>query len=103
MCRYHLNPGGSVTLWMSLGESNLDTTKSLIATFFEVFPNGILWSNERERTGYDAVLFAQVEPTVIDIDELQRRLVRTDHRLVKQSLREMGLWAPKGFEGEEEK
>jgi spermidine synthase len=103
MCRDHLNPGGSVTLWMSLGESNLDTTKSLIATFFEVFPNGILWSNERERTGYDAVLFGQVEPTVIDVDELQRRLVRPDHRLVKQSLREMGLWAPKGFEGEEEK
>ena len=27
---------------------NLDTTKSVIATFFQVFPHGILWSNERE-------------------------------------------------------
>jgi spermidine synthase len=103
MCRDHLNPGGSVTLWMSLGESNLETTRSLIATFFEVFPNGILWSNERERTGYDAVLFGQVEPTVINIDDLQQRLVRPDHKRVKQSLREVGLWSPKGFEGEEEK
>ncbi len=102
MCRDHLKPGGIVTLWMSLGESNLDTTKSLIATFFEVFPNGILWSNERERFGYDAVLFGQVEPTVIDVDELRRRLVRPDHRRVKQSLRDVGLWEPKGFEGEEE-
>ncbi len=102
MCRDHLNPGGSVTLWMSLGESNLDTTKSLIATFFQVFPNGIMWSNERERFGYDAVLFGQVEPTVIDVDELQRRLVRPDHRRVRQSLLEVGLWEPKGFEGEEE-
>ena len=71
MCRDHLNPGGSVSLWIPLYESNLDTTKSVIATFFQVFPDGILWSNEREGDGYDAVLFGQVEPTVIDVDELQ--------------------------------
>jgi spermidine synthase len=102
MCRDHLNPGGSVCLWIPLYESNLDTTKSVIASFFQVFPHGILWSNERagygsdaiwsnERYGYDAILFGQVEPTVIDIDELQRRLDRPDHRLVKQSLREVGF------------
>jgi spermidine synthase len=101
MCRDHLNPGGSVSLWIPLNESNLDTTKSLIATFFQVFPNGILWSNERERYGYDGILFGQVEPTVIDVDELQRRLVRPDHKRVKQSLLDVGLWEPKGFEGEE--
>ena len=76
MCRDHLNPGGSVCLWIPLYESNLDTTKSVIATFFQVFPHGILWSNEREGYGYDAILFGQVEPTVIDVDELQRRLDR---------------------------
>jgi spermidine synthase len=102
MCRDHLNPGGSVALWLPLGESDLETTKSLIATFFEVFPYGILWSNERERFGYDAVLFGQVEPTVIDVDELQARLARPDHQSVKKSLRDVGLWEPKGFEGEEE-
>jgi spermidine synthase len=101
MARDHLNPGGSVSLWMPLVESDLDTTKSLIATFFQVFPDGILWSNERDRSGYDAVLFGQVEPTVIDVDEVQKKLARPDHRLVKQSLREVGLWEPKGFEGEE--
>ena len=63
----------------------------MIATFFQVFPHGILWSNEHEGRGYDAVLFGQVEPTVIDVDELQRRLDRPDHRLVKQSLREVGF------------
>ena len=46
MCSDHLNPGGSVSLWIPLYESNLDTTKSVIATFFKVFPNGILWSND---------------------------------------------------------
>ncbi len=102
MCRDHLKPGGSVSLWMPLVESDLETTRSLIATFFQVFPEGILWSNERERFGYDAILFGQAEPTVIDVDGLQRRLVRPDHRLVKESLREVGLWEPKGFDGEEE-
>ncbi len=99
MCRDHLNPGGSVCLWIPLYESNLETAKSVIATFFQVFPNGILWSNEREGYGraserdvaYDAILFGQVEPTVIDVDELQRRLDRPDHQLVKQSLREVGF------------
>lgn len=91
MCRDHLNPGGSMSLWIPLYESNLETTKSVIATFFQVFPQGILWSNEREGIGYDAVLFSQVEPTVIDVDAFQRRLDRPDHRLVKQSLRDVGF------------
>ncbi len=102
MCRDHLNPGGSVSLWIPLYQSNLDTAKSVIATFFQVFPSGILWSNEREgygsdalwsdeRYGYDAVLYGEVEPTVIDIDALQQRLDRPDHQSVKQSLREVGF------------
>ena len=91
MCRDHLNPGGSVSLWVPLYETNLESTKSVIATFFQVFPNGIVWSNERDGMGYDAVLFGQVAPTVIDVDELQRRLDRPDHQLVKQSLREVGF------------
>jgi spermidine synthase len=102
MCRDRLNPGGSVSLWFPLVESNQDTAKSVIATFFQVFPKGILWSNEREGLGgfggderfaYDAVLFGQVEPTVIDVDGLERRLDRPDHRLVQQSLREVGFGA----------
>jgi len=91
MCRDHLNPGGSMSLWIPLYESNLDTAKSVIATFFQVFPHGILWSNQREGYGHQAMLFGQVEPTVIDVDLLQRRLDRPDHQLVKQSLREVGF------------
>jgi spermidine synthase len=91
MCRDHLNPGGIVTLWMPLYESNLDTTKSVIATFFKVFPNGIVWSNEREGEGHDAVLFGQAEPTVIDVDRLQVRLDRPDYELVRESLLEVGF------------
>ncbi|MGO9915160.1 MAG: fused MFS/spermidine synthase [Isosphaeraceae bacterium] len=91
MCRDHLKPGGIVCLWTPLYESNLETTRSVIATFFQVFPHGILWSNERDGEGYDTVLFGQVEPTVIDVDEMQRRLDRPDHQLVQESLREVGF------------
>jgi spermidine synthase len=80
-----------MSLWIPLHESNLDTAKSVIATFFKVFPHGILWSNEREGPGYQPVLFGQIEPTVIAVDELCARLDRPDHQLVKQSLREVGF------------
>jgi spermidine synthase len=90
-CRDHLNPGGIVSLWIPLYESNLETTKSVIATFFQVFPHGLLWCNEPGGVGYDAILFGQIEPTVINVDELQGRLDRPDHRLVKQSLHEVGF------------
>jgi len=91
MCRAHLKPGGSVCFWIPLYQSSLETTKSVYAAFFKVFPHGMVWSNRREGEGYDSILFSQVEPTVIDVDALQRRLDRPDHQLVKQSLRELGF------------
>jgi spermidine synthase len=91
MCRDHLNPGGSVSLWIPLYECNLETARSVIATFFQVFPLGIIWSNERASTGYDAILFGQAGPTVIDIDALETRLEHPDHEHVKQSLFEVGF------------
>jgi spermidine synthase len=91
LCRDHLKPGGSLCHWNPLYASNLETTMSLTATFFQVFPHAILWSNEREGEGFDTVLFGQAEPTVIDVDELQQRLDRPDHEAVKQSLRQIGF------------
>jgi len=91
MARDRLNPGGSVSLWIPLYESNLETAKSVIGTFFEAFPNGIIWSNDREGITYDAVLYGQVEPTVVDLDEFQARIDRPDHAAVKRSLREVGF------------
>ena len=101
MCRDHLNPGGSVGLWIPLYNTNLDSSKSVIATFFQVFPHGIVWSNYREGTGYDIVLFGQVEPTVIDVDEFQERLDRPDHQLVRESLRDVGFGEGLDWEVEE--
>jgi spermidine synthase len=91
MCRDHLKPGGVMSLWMPLYESNIETAKSVIATFFQVFPNGILFSNDTNGEGYDAVLLGQVEPTVIDLDVLQAKLNSAEYWPVKESLMEVGF------------
>jgi spermidine synthase len=89
MCKKRLNPGGVVTLWLPLYESDAATAKSAIATFLEVFPHGTVWSNDSNGAGYDIVMFGQVEPTVIDLDEMRNRLERPDHRPVLDSLQEV--------------
>jgi len=91
LCKRHLNPGGMVTQWVPLYESNMATVKSEIATFFEVFPDGTLWSNDDMGEGYDLVLLGQVGPLEVDVETLQQRLSRADHRAVAQSLRDVGL------------
>jgi spermidine synthase len=91
MCKEHLNPGGVMSLWIPFYESNDASAKSVLGTFFKVFPNGILWSNDMTGDGYDAVLFAQVEPTKINIDDLQARLDSAPYAAVKQSLAEAGF------------
>src|SRR5205085_2540575 len=59
----HLNPGGVVTLFVQLYESNREAVKSEVATFFEAFPNGVIWGNTNQGVGYDMVLMGQVEPS----------------------------------------
>jgi spermidine synthase len=91
MCRDHLNPGGVMALWIPFYESSDETAKSLITTFFEVFPEAIIWSNDDNGSGYDAVLFAQLGGTEIDIDELQNKLDDPNHAKVKASLKHVGF------------
>src|SRR5207237_8380509 len=85
LCKRRLNPGGVVTQWVQLYESDVATVKSEIATFFEAFPNGTVWTNTSGGEGYDIVLLGQVEPAKIDLDELSRRLQQKDHEAVVQS------------------
>lgn len=93
MCKEHLNPGGVMALWIPLYESDNETVKSIIATFFQVFPNGIFFSNDKKGRGFDAVLLARVEPTRIDLDKLHERLKRADYANVRESLIEVGFGA----------
>jgi len=90
-CKHHLKPGGVITQWVPLYESDPDTVKSEIATFFDVFPNGTIWANDNNGQGYDVVLLGQVEPTKIDVDALQARLDRPDYAKVRASLQQVGF------------
>jgi spermidine synthase len=90
MCKAHLNKGGVMALWIPLYENNSDSAKSIIATFFKVFPNGMLFSNDLTRgQGYDAVLFGTDEPCQINVDEIQQFL--DSHPKVKTSLTDVGF------------
>jgi spermidine synthase len=91
MCRRHLNPGGAITQWVPLYESSVDTVRSEIATFFEVFPGGTIWSNDYEGQGYDVLLLGQADATTIDLEAMEQRLDRAEHSDVAQSLAEVGF------------
>ena len=86
-----LNPGGAVTLFVQLYESNTEAVKSEIATFMEAFPNGVVWGNTNNGAGYDLVLLGQVEDTKIDVDAIQAKLQRPEYAPMAQSLREIGM------------
>ena len=91
MVKSHLNPGGVVTQWVPLYESDDTTVKSEIATFFEVFPYGTVWANNVNGQGYDIVLVGQLEPPIFDLDALQARLDRPDYARVKTSLKDVNM------------
>jgi spermidine synthase len=91
LCKQRLNPGGVVTQWVPLYESDADTVRSEFATFFDAFPEGTVWGNTINGDGYDVVLLGQDGPTQIDLDALDKRLRREDHANVVQSLNDVGL------------
>ncbi len=90
LVKRHLNPGGLVTQWVPLYETDTPTVKSEIATFFDVFPDGTVWGNENNG-GYDSVVMGGAEPMKIDLDAIRARLARPDHREVGRSLYEVGF------------
>jgi spermidine synthase len=91
MCKRHLKPGGVMSLWMPLYESSPATAKSLIATFFQVFPNAVIFSNDEHLEGYDAVLLGQAQPSPINVDRIQDLLDSSNYSAVRDSLREVGF------------
>jgi spermidine synthase len=91
LVKQHLNPGGVITQWVPLYESDPETVKSEIKTFFDAFPNGTIWGNDISGGGYDIVLLGQVDPAKIDVDAIQARLDRPDGERIARSLREVGF------------
>ena len=60
IARAHLNPGGIVTQWVPLYETDLRSVKSEIATFAQVFPDTTLWNPDLLEEGYDLVALGRV-------------------------------------------
>jgi spermidine synthase len=87
----HLNPGGTISLWVPLYECSIEAAKSQIATFIKAFPNGTLWGNTPEGAGYDLVLMAKQGDPTIDLAQLTDRLSRHDYLDVKYSLEDVGI------------
>ena len=78
-------------MFVQLYESSPEAVKSEIATFFEVFPNGVIFGNEYMGEGYDTVLLGQLEPGPIDVAAIEERLSEPRFEVVRQSLSEVGF------------
>lgn len=87
----HLNPGGVVTIFVQLYQTSEEAVKSELSTFFEVFPEGIVFGNTEYGEGYDLVLLGQATPGPINVDAVEERLRRPEYSAVAQSLSELGF------------
>ncbi len=91
MERDHLAPGGLVTQWVPLYESDAAAVKSELATFFSVFPDGTVWANAIDGQGYDLFVLGSKGRLHIDADALQREFDSPALAKVAQSLRAVGI------------
>ena len=91
LVKSHLKPGGVAAQWLPLYESDEETVKTELATFFEVFPEATVWSNFLNGDGYDLVLLGRVDESPVNIEDLQQRLTQAAYRGVSASLAEAGF------------
>jgi spermidine synthase len=91
VAKAHLNPGGVVTLFVQLYESNDAAVKSEVATFLDAFPGGMVFANTSNGLGYDLVLLGQAEPKPIDIDRVEARLHYPANAAIANSLGQIGI------------
>jgi spermidine synthase len=92
VARQHLNPGGVMTLYVQLFESSPETVKSEVATFFDVFPEGLIFGNTFEGRAIDTVVVGQVEKPEIWLDSIEETLRHPAYAAVDQSLMQAGLY-----------
>src|ERR1039458_9712705 len=69
----------------------MDTVKSEIATYFDVFPDGSIFANELNGGGYDLAMPGRAGPTKMDVDAVETRLAQPAYQAVAQSLRDVGF------------
>lgn len=92
LAKAHLNPGGVMAQWVPLYENSIAGVKSLVATFFEVYPGASMWTHVvRATRGDDVVILGQPGPTRVDVEALQARFDGPAYARVKASLGEIGI------------
>jgi spermidine synthase len=91
LVKSHLNPGGVAAQWLPLYESDEETVRTELATFFSVFPGATVWSNNLNDDGYDLVLLGRAEESAINVDSIDRRLKQPGYAAVARSLAEPGF------------
>ena len=74
LVKKHLNPGGVVTQWIPLYETDIPSVKSELATFAKVFPDTTLWNPDLLEEGYDLVALGRTDGKPFDEAALQRRM-----------------------------
>ncbi|MDO8680341.1 MAG: fused MFS/spermidine synthase [Acidobacteriota bacterium] len=89
LARAHLNPGGVVTQWIPLYETDVPSAKSEIATFAQVFPDTTLWNPDLLEEGYDLVALGRVEAAPISEAAIALRINAS--AAVRESLSEVTL------------
>jgi spermidine synthase len=91
LCKERLTDGGVVTAFVQLYETTEEAVRSELATFFDVFPNGAVFANTVDGTGYDVVLVGRNGDAPIDLTRIQRRLESSANTRVAASLRAVGF------------
>jgi spermidine synthase len=91
LVKQHLNPGGVVAQWLPVYDSDPETIKTELATFFSVFPDGTLWSNNLKGDGFDLVLIGRLDASQIDVDRMQQRLDQPGYAGVSESIGAVGF------------
>ena len=89
LVKARLAPGGIVTQWVPLYETDAASVKSQLATFAEVFPDMTLWSPDLLEEGYDLVVLGRTNGGAID----ERQITAALHArpMVMRSMTEVSL------------
>ena len=103
IARDHLNPGGIVTQWVPLYETDLRSVKSEVATFAQVFPDTTLWNPDLLEEGYDLVALGRLAEQPISEAAIDARLAAAprvraslDQVLLKSAGAILGTYAGRG-------
>ena len=84
-----LNPGGIVTQWVPLYQTNERAVKSQVATFSRSFADVTIWHSNLENEGYDLVLLGMNEPLRVDVGHVRDTLDALPG--IRRALEEAGI------------